>query len=144
MRKKTNKTFEANSNPHSPPLEVARAGSGQKLGNCLKQWAAQDSLQAVSPTPEHRDCCGQGWDTGEGIKTEHRLAEEAVRAPELVLLPTKEHTVWARVRTIVEQQNPVLPALTKAAGWACSLLLHPGKTLNHTKSNTEIHTQRQI
>lgn len=31
-------TLEANSNPNSPPLEFARAASGHKLGNYLKQW----------------------------------------------------------------------------------------------------------
>lgn len=92
--------------------------------------------------PEHRDCCGQGWDTGAGIKEEHRLAEVALRAPELVPLPTREQPVSARVCLVCGAAKSSLTCTDQdlPAGSACSLLLNPGKTVNHTKSDTEIHT----
>lgn len=105
LEEKNPKTFEANSNPYSSPLEFAsrqgclrtQRGPLLKAMDCSRQ---RTGLQSLLPMPEYHGCSGQGWDTGGGgTKEEHCLAEVALCASELVPLPIREQTVSARLCT---------------------------------------------
>lgn len=59
-----------------------------------------------------------------------------------VCAPIREQTVLARLCTIREAAKSSLACADRdlPAASACSLLLNPDRTVNHTKSDREIHT----
>lgn len=124
-----------------------RAVSGHKGGNHAKQGTARGSKPACSlfTFPGKQGCCGQGWDTGAGIREEHCLAEVgstvcfwncpfphqgADCASVFVQCP------WSskELSSCADQDLPASSTLT-VVNW--------GKMVNHRKSDNEIATYTQ-
>lgn len=69
-------------------------------------------------------------------------SQSTLSAFELVLLPARQQAVLTHPCTSCgpAKLSPAWPDQDFPAGSACSLLLNPGGTVNHTNSDREIHT----